>query len=301
MANPLAQKLWTGGVALGLLVSAGAASAGGGFVSLPTNLATYPSAARTLAEAEQAAPPADPFLQTLRAAYLEYANYEFQKMRDFVDALFHAERALRAAQGEMVEPLAVGDRNIPIEYQSTLATAGARLTAVINAGGASKAPEATAKAIAAYDCWLEQQEENFQPEDIARCRKTFEDNLQVAEAAVAPQVPQVITLEADILFDFDKAVIRDEFKPTLDEIAALLRDNPDVQVFVDGFTDTKGPAAYNQRLSERRAQAVADYLAARGVAPERMTVRGFGETRLAVPTPDETEEPRNRRVEIRRR
>ena len=62
-----------------------------------------------------------------------------------------------------------------------------------------------------------------------------------------------------------------------------------------------GTAEYNQRLSERRANAVAAYLESKGVALNRMSVEGFGETKLAVPTPDQTYEPRNRRTEIRRR
>jgi len=278
-----------------------ACSGGPGFVSLPANLMHYGAASSALDQARNATPPGDPFHNTLHAAYLGYAEYEFGSMKDYVDADFYAQRALAAARGEAVEPLAVGDRAIDIADQSALASAGARLTAVINAGGAEKAPEATAKAIAAYDCWLEQQEEGFQADDIRNCRKTFEENLAIAEAAVQAKVPQVITLKADVLFDFDSADIKETFKPRLDKIAALLRDHPQVQVYVDGHTDTAGPAEYNMQLSKRRAQAVADYLAAKGVDPSRMTVRGFGETRLAVPTPDNTPEPRNRRVEIRRR
>lgn len=240
------------------------------------------------------------FHRTLYAEYLRYAEYEFGPMRDFPDASFHARRALAAARGESVEPQEPGERLLPPTAAAELASAYARLTAVLEGGGPEKAPEATARAQAAYDCWLEQQEENFQPKDIASCKETFMQAIAAAEEAIKPQpVPAVISLASDVLFDFDKAVIKDSFKPELDKIAKLLRDNPDVQVYVDGHTDTAGPASYNQRLSERRAQAVADYLASKGVARERMIVRGFGETKLKVPTPDETPKAENRRVEIR--
>jgi outer membrane protein OmpA-like peptidoglycan-associated protein len=67
---------------------------------------------------------------------------------------------------------------------------------------------------------------------------------------------------------------------------------------VNGFTDTSGTFEHNQLLSEERAHAVADELLRNGVDQGRIRVRGFGETRLTVPTPDGVRERRNRRVEI---
>ncbi len=290
----------------GILMGAGmfalSACAGGPqFTSLPTNLAASFTAGRVMNEARSVQAPSDAYRATLYAEYLRYAEYEYGPMMDYVDAMFHARRALAAASGEAVEPQAVTDRLLPAEAADELSAARQRLMAVLQGGGPQKAPEATAKAQAAYDCWLEQQEENIQPDDIASCRQTFMENIQAAEAALKPPVPPTITLSADVLFDFDKAVIKDSFKPELDRIAELLKQNPDVRVFVDGHTDTMGPAAYNMELSKRRAQAVADYLVGRGIDRNRITVRAFGETELAVPTPDETPEPRNRRVEIRKR
>ncbi len=291
---------------IGFLMGAGlftlSACAGGPqFTSLPANLAKSFEAKRTVAEARSAQAPADPYGATLYAEYLRYAEYEYGPMMDNPDAIFHARRAIAAASGETVMPQAVTDRLLPAEKADVLAAARRRLDAVLQGGGPQKAPEATARAVAAYDCWLEQQEENIQPDDIASCRQTFLDNLEAAEAAIAPPMPPTITLAADVLFDFDKAVIKDAFKPELDRIAELLQKNPEVRVFVDGYTDTMGPAEYNMDLSKRRAQAVADYLVGRGIDRDRITVRAFGETKLAVPTPDETAEPRNRRVEIRKR
>lgn len=284
------------------MLALGACSAGPQFVDLPTNLQAWWPAKQTIDQAKSATPPGDPFRRTLHAEYLRHADYEFGPMRDFVDAAHHARKAVATARGEAVRPDEPAGRTLPSTAVADLSSAYARLTAVLERGGPQKAPEATARAQAAYDCWLEQQEENFQPDDIASCRRIFEQAIAEAEGALkAETVPAVIVLEADVLFDFDKAVIREEFKPELDRIAQLLQANPQVRVYVDGHADTAGPAAYNLRLSERRARAVAEYLASRGVASERMEVRAFGETQLAVPTPDNTPEPRNRRVELRRR
>jgi OOP family OmpA-OmpF porin len=99
-------------------------------------------------------------------------------------------------------------------------------------------------------------------------------------------------------FDFDKATIRHDAADILEEAAELLRGQPDVDVWVDGHTDAIGSDEYNQRLSERRARAVVDYLAHHGVSASRLHPRGFGESRPV--TSNDTEEGRaqNRRVEL---
>ena len=88
---------------------------------------------------------------------------------------------------------------------------------------------------------------------------------------------------------------------SLNSIAESLIKYPNSLVDVYGFTDTTGSNALNQGLSERRAQAVADYLAARGVARSRIETRGYGESYdfLRVKTADGVDEPLNRRVEIK--
>ena len=84
-------------------------------------------------------------------------------------------------------------------------------------------------------------------------------------------------------------------------MAQNLLEYPNSLIDVYGFTDTTGSDALNQRLSEQRAQAVADYIAARGVARSRIATQGFGEQYdyLRVKTADGVAEPLNRRVEIK--
>src|SRR6185369_10677307 len=80
-------------------------------------------------------------------------------------------------------------------------------------------------------------------------------------------------------FDFDKAIIRSDGKPVLDAAIQALKEQSDVRISVEGHTDAVGTDAYNQRLSERRAQAVVDYLAAGGIARSRISARGYGESK----------------------
>ncbi|QQS11630.1 MAG: DUF4892 domain-containing protein [Rhodospirillales bacterium] len=101
-----------------------------------------------------------------------------------------------------------------------------------------------------------------------------------------------------IFFDFDKADIKPESKPQLDEMAKLLRENPGLRVYIVGHTDNQGALEYNTGLSQRRAEAVVRALAGYGIAANRMTPRGVGP--LAPVTSNATEEGRgkNRRVEL---
>jgi len=109
--------------------------------------------------------------------------------------------------------------------------------------------------------------------------------------------PKKIILR-DINFDFDKAEIKPEFEPILDEAARILKENPDVRVSIEGHTCSIGTDEYNQRLSERRAQSVLRYLVRKGIDPSRLKATGFGESR---PIADnQTKEGRrlNRRAEL---
>lgn len=83
----------------------------------------------------------------------------------------------------------------------------------------------------------------------------------------------------NIFYDFDKASLRPESKAALDEMAQVLRDNPNVTIEMASHTDRKGTDEYNIRLSSRRAQSVIDYLISVGIAPERLQSQGYGESR----------------------
>lgn len=99
-------------------------------------------------------------------------------------------------------------------------------------------------------------------------------------------------------FDFNKAVIRPAEARSLDKHAEWLKANSGVMVAVDGGADQRGSVAYNQRLSERRAKAVKDYLVARGVAADRIVDLGYGEGLLACRATGEACWQKNRRADF---
>lgn len=87
--------------------------------------------------------------------------------------------------------------------------------------------------------------------------------------------PQVVE---NIFYDFDKATLRPESKEALDEMVVMLNENPNVTIEMGAHTDRKGSDEYNYALSDRRAQSVIDYLIAAGIAEDRLSPKGYGES-----------------------
>ncbi|MEM1322431.1 MAG: OmpA family protein [Bacteroidota bacterium] len=92
---------------------------------------------------------------------------------------------------------------------------------------------------------------------------------------------QEITLE-NIYYDFERWNIRDDAKPTLNELATILNRNPGISIQLASHTDCRGGARYNQDLSQKRAQSAVDYLISQGITPERLTAKGYGKEAPAV-------------------
>ncbi len=82
----------------------------------------------------------------------------------------------------------------------------------------------------------------------------------------------------NIFYDFDKATLRPESQKALDEMIKMLNDNPNVTIELGAHTDRKGTDQYNERLAQRRAQSVVDYLIAGGIDKERLEAKGYGES-----------------------
>jgi len=101
-----------------------------------------------------------------------------------------------------------------------------------------------------------------------------------------------------LLFDFDSAVIKEKFAAALDKIKEVFSSHPDLKVTVEGHADSTGPEAYNQKLSEKRAQAVTKYLEAEGVGAEKLNAVGYGELKPAYPNDTAEGRAKNRRVEF---
>jgi len=101
-----------------------------------------------------------------------------------------------------------------------------------------------------------------------------------------------------IHFETGKAAIQPDSEETLKQVAALLQQNPDLKLRVEGHTDNQGSAAANQALSEKRAQAVVAWLVAHGLDAARLKAQGFGQTKPVADNATEDGRAKNRRVEL---
>jgi outer membrane protein OmpA-like peptidoglycan-associated protein len=115
-----------------------------------------------------------------------------------------------------------------------------------------------------------------------------------------PEPPPLLSFD-DVLFDFDRATIRADALPILEPLFEMLRNDPAMSIEIEGHTDWVGSDAYNHGLSQRRAQAVVDWLVSRGIARERISAAGRGESEPIATNATAAGRQLNRRVEVRRR
>jgi len=135
-------------------------------------------------------------------------------------------------------------------------------------------------------------------------QREFEQALADEQARNELQIQQLenetlkIDIASEVSFDFDSASLKPAFTPTLNKVADVLQRYPKTVIHVVGHTDSVGSESYNQRLSERRAQSVADYLASHGVERSRLTATGRGELEPRATNETEAGRQLNRRVEL---
>ncbi len=250
------------------------------------------------------------FTDGLHAGYVELA-YKEAGFYDWIDAGFFRDKAEAAGMGEVVLPEDPNTWSIDDEAQlAELNSERARLIGVLDSGARSDMPELAAIAQTSFDCWVEEAEEgpehngpiaDHQVRELGKCRA---DYLTAMEEMTTPVIEDVVVIEEPtatefiVYFGWDVAELSPLAQSFLNDVADEAAAQDPAVISIGGYTDTSGSAEYNIKLSERRADNVAAYLAGQGVDSSIMDVRWFGEEDLAVPTEDGVREPNNRRVEI---
>lgn len=108
----------------------------------------------------------------------------------------------------------------------------------------------------------------------------------------------VVEFADKVLFGFDRSDLSATAEGNLDKLSNILKEYPDTNIEIQGHTDSKGSDSYNMSLSEKRAQSVATYLRGRGIASNRITTRGYGETAPVATNDTEDGRSQNRRVDF---
>ena len=284
-------------------------------------------------------PETDTFEAEVAREYKAFAQFEADDMMDWIDAVHFGEKAFAAARGETPEPEDPAVWRLPDEAKAPIGEAHQRLLAVMVRGAREQAPKTAANAQARFDCWIEQQEENWQLDDIARCRNGFYAALNELEerfvlspdsrprtdampstasmpSASSPSAEPAAQADAPgdgktgaseappvrvftVFFAFDSADLDDSALAVIKAVADGPSGSGMTALVVAGHADRAGGEAYNLTLSKRRADAVAGALLALGVPGDAVSLEALGESLPLVETADGVREPKNRRVEIK--
>ena len=237
------------------------------------------------------------FTQALTEEYKSFVAEEHDEY-DWAAADYFARKGLTAAAGTAVPPEDPATYDLG-DAAGEIAAARQRLITDLDNGGRDAKPAVAAKAQVKFDCWVHEQDEGWQKDEIAACKNDLMaalDELEKKEAAAAQ--PGMAPGNYTVYFDFDKAVINAAGQQVINQVLADARMHPPSSVSVTGHTDTVGPADYNMALGLRRADAVRTALISGGVPADKITVASRGFTDLAVPTGPNVREAKNRRAEI---
>jgi len=264
-----------------------------------------------LYKAEKVTPQGTDFDNELARGYLRLARSE-QAEADYKDADYFAERAITASNALIVLPPEANARNIPEADQLYVLSLREELVEVLDGGARIRVPELAAAAQIAYECWIQELEENLQQDEIAACRDQLDGLIPALRNAIAdkkvaaaPAAPPPPAMPAPpkgktytVFFPTGGIKLNADARAVVAEAAAHAAKYDNPQVIVSGYTDRAGSAAANQALSVKRARSVAAALGIAGVAESALKFDGYGEEFNNVYTDDGVAEAKNRRAEI---
>jgi outer membrane protein OmpA-like peptidoglycan-associated protein len=281
---------------LGLLVALAAAT-GCASTLPPPELAS----ARTAYDRASRGPTAsiDPTdLHTAKES-LDAAEQSFAKDGDTEttrDLGYTAERRIETAESRARAMQTMADKEqVVAQMHATTATQGKMTAAEL--GRANQQLASQGQALQAQGAALETEVQRRQEAE----KRAAQAAADLAKFASVKQETRgmVITLSGSVLFTSGKADLLASAQVKLNDVAkALTEQDPESKMVVEGHTDSQGTAAYNQDLSQRRAQSVRDYLVSRGIASDRITAEGFGFNRAIGDNATAEGRANNRRVEI---
>lgn len=246
----------------------------------------------------------------LASGYQRLSADEYEES-DYGDGDAFAAKASSASSASL-PPLPYNPDNWMIRkrHMGALQNGHSRLMEALLAGSVFYTGEASAEAQVAFDCWVQEREEDLQAKTQSACEAQFEDAMSRVKIRPTPKpVPTVVYEQPEpveevkpetfiVYFPFDSATILPREEETIREAAQFAIDYGTTDVRVGGFTDTMGTSDYNDTLSQRRAQAVVDRLRQLGIPAVLVKSQAYGETNLQRQTGDEVRDQANRRATI---
>ena len=230
---------------------------------------------------------------------LDAAEASFEKEGDSQvtrDLGYTAERRTETAESRARTMQATGEKEQVVAQMHATTAAQAKMSAA-ELARANQQLASKDQALQAQGSQLQNEVQRRQEAE----KRTAQAASDLAKLASVKQETRgmVITLSGAVLFTSGKSELLPAAQVKLNEVAkALIEQDPDSKMVVEGHTDSQGTAASNQELSQKRAQAVRDYLVSRGIAGDRVTAQGFGPTRPIGENGSAEGRANNRRVEI---
>ena len=262
------------------------------------------------------------FQEYLLSEYKIRATFEAEEMHDWNSANLYSKKALKSLETDKIFPEKISYWKLPLDKIKEIRIAHDNLLSIYYDAKIID-PYNLAKAIVSLDCWSEQQEENWQTWDINRCKEDYLNSMHsiyekisitqkntnaINNKNLKDKSENEITIVTKnknnelmqiIYFDFDKfslsSVSAHKIKLFLNKYKNEINE-----YLVVGHTDTKGSKEYNLSLSIKRAEVVKNLLIKNGINHNKVKILGKGEESLAIITQDETKQPGNRRVEIKK-
>ncbi len=261
------------------------------------------------------------FSAELGRAYKKFALAEIDEMADWIDGAHFGTKAQLAFTGKTPKPEPIENWWLTEDQKQTLGDARKRLLHSLDRHSKKQIPHVAAAAQVNFDCWIEQQEENWQTAHIEKCRRGFFAAVERLEEVAAlarsrylpisnqarfqPANQRLIdprseheTRSYTLYFTFDKSDLDKSGKSQIDRVVQDYRAGSPVTILLAGHTDRSGKQPYNLNLSRLRSEAVRRQLIERGIPVQMIEAHAFGETRPRKSTRDGKREPLNRRVEI---
>ena len=274
-------------------------------------------------------PDNDSYQGRLVSGYRDLALYEADEMYDWFDARTFARKAIAARDSIPIKPENPDDWYFSDHDRSQVEIAHSRLASAISEGFSTRAPTSAADAQVAFDCWIEQLEEGWQLDHIARCRDLFDAAMRENVDINVSSAPALIRKSNDLgevfyteefpkqqlacgpgkdkpaeevtfrlYFNHGDAAISEKDRLIVAEIAQTVAEKQIQELFVTGHTDRSGSSDLNIGLALDRATNVWQALLESGVNPTHMWIGAHGEMSAEIATADGVRDHRNRRVTI---
>jgi outer membrane protein OmpA-like peptidoglycan-associated protein len=249
-------------------------------------------------------PKGNAFQNALHQEYVRLALSE-EKENDSDDAFYFIEKAKLAAMGKSPGPQPLEERMLPESNKGELAKARLQLVNKLWEGSADVKPAAAARSQAMFDCWMQEQEEDIQPNDITACKTEFKKayallstTAQKLEKPQKKETPKKLPFPFHVYFETDSADLDSTAKMTIKLVVSDYLLHKPGSISISAHTDTVGSKNYNKGLSHHRAATVGKELIKLGIPLKSIASVVHGEEKLAVKTDDNIDEKYNRVVKI---